>query len=202
MKSSNHYLNRNHTEFLQSFLQRYDILTSDEIEFITSLMRVRRMKKGELFVGEGIVSQEFAIVQIGFFRHFIRTDSGEERSYSITFPSQIIASYSSLLLGSEAQENIEAITDAELLVLPFDFLERHLQHNINWLSFSKTIIKAEYVKLEERIFSLLNEPPKQRYLELLNHKPHYIQQIPLKYLASFLGISARHLTRLRKEVTL
>jgi CRP-like cAMP-binding protein len=165
-------------------------------------MRLRRIKKGELFIGEGVVSNEFALVQSGFFRHFLRADSGEEKNYSITFPGQILASYSSLILGSEAQENIEAITDAELIVLPFDFLEAHLQHNINWLAFSKTILKTEYVKLEKRIFSLLNESPKQRYLELLNHRPHYIQQIPLKYLASFLGISARHLTRLRKEVTL
>jgi CRP-like cAMP-binding protein len=202
MKISNHYLTKNHTEFLISFLQRYDILSPDEIQFITTSMRLRRIKKGELFIGEGVVSNEFALVQSGFFRHFLRADSGEEKNYSITFPGQILASYSSLILGSEAQENIEAITDAELIVLPFDFLEAHLQHNINWLAFSKTILKTEYVKLEKRIFSLLNESPKQRYLELLNHRPHYIQQIPLKYLASFLGISARHLTRLRKEVTL
>lgn len=202
MRISNHYLTKDHTEFLRSFLQRYDILAPQEIEFIINSMRLRHMRKGQVFVGEGVVCNEFAVVRSGLFRHFLRADSGEEKNYSITFPGQIIASYSSLILGIEAQENIEAITDAELLVLPFDFLEAHLQHNINWLTFSKAVIKSEYVKLEKRIFSLLNEPPKQRYLELLNHKPHYIQQIPLKYLASFIGISVRHLTRLRREVTI
>lgn len=202
MTISHHYISEQHSEFLRSFLQRYGILSMEEIEFIAGSLRVRKMKKGEFFIGEGLVSNEFALVRSGFFRHFIREVSGEEKNYCITFPNQIIASYSSLILGSESQESIEAITDAELLVLPFNFLELHLQHNINWLKFSKTVIKAEYVKLERRIFSLLNESPKQRYLELLNNKPYYIQQIPLKYLSSYLGISARHLARLRKEVTL
>lgn len=199
----NHVIsNDTHHDILRAFLQRYHILSKEEIETIAHVLRVKRMKKGEYFIGEGIVSNEFALVKSGFFRHFIRETSGEEKNYCITFPNQLIASYSSLILGNEAQENVEAITDAELIVLPFDFLESTLQHNINWLKFSKAVIKTEYVELEKRIFSLLNKTPKQRYLDLLHHKPHYIQQIPLKYLSSYLGISARHLTRLRKEVTL
>jgi len=203
MSISNYYVNKqNNTDFLASFLNRYNILSENEIDFIANSIQIRTIKKGELFIGEGLKSKEFALVKSGVFRHFIREDSGEEKNYSITFPNQIIASYSSLILDSETQENIQAITDGELVVLPFIFLETHLKNNINWLKFSKAIIKAEYVKQQKRIFSLLTKSPKQRYLELFHHTPYYIQQIPLLYLSSYLGISSRHLARLRREITL
>ncbi|MCU0326323.1 MAG: Crp/Fnr family transcriptional regulator, partial [Spirosomaceae bacterium] len=60
----------------------------------------------------------------------------------------------------------------------------------------------EYERLENRIFSLLKDSPQKRYLNLLKQNPTYVQQIPLHYLASYLGISQRHLTRLRREILL
>lgn len=187
---------------LRAFFEQYSILTSNEINIIIKALRYRKIRKGEVFIYEGAVSKEFALVKSGLFRHFVCDISGEEKTYSITFPNQIIAAYSSLISGSGSQECVEAITDAELIVLPFDFLETRFNNNLNWLRFSKTVIKSAYVELENRVFQLLNKTPKERYLDLLANKPHYVQQIPLKYLASYLGVSTRHLSRLRQEITL
>ncbi|MCU0467247.1 MAG: Crp/Fnr family transcriptional regulator [Arcicella sp.] len=192
----------NYQESLKSFFKQFDILTDTEIGIIMEGLTHRTIRKGEYFIGEGVISREFAFVKNGFFRHYIREVSGEEKTYRITFPHQMIAAYSSLVSGIETKECIEAITDADLIVLSLDFLENNLGNNINWVKFSKAMVKIEYIELEKRVFSLLNETPKQRYLNLLEQKPHYLQQIPLKYLSSYLGISQRHLTRLRKEVTL
>ncbi|RIW13416.1 Crp/Fnr family transcriptional regulator [Algoriphagus lacus] len=191
-----------HEVLLRAFLEQHQILTEPEIQTIIQAMQYRKVPKGTCFVSEGTLSREFALVKEGFFRHLIRETTGEEKTYSITFPNQIIASYGALISGKGSSECIEAITDAELLLLPFDVLETQLQDNLNWLKFSKTIIKSAYVELENRVFQLLNKTPKERYLELLAHRPHYVQQIPLKFLASYLGISSRHLSRLRREITL
>lgn len=64
----------------------------------------------------------------------------------------------------------------------------------------KIMSETEYMKLEKRVFSFVSEKAKQRYISLLEQNPIYIQQIPLQYLASYLGITQRHLSRLRREV--
>jgi CRP-like cAMP-binding protein len=189
-------------ELVKPFFQQFGILNDSEIAIIVEATTTRKLKKGEYFIGQGVISNEFAFVKNGFFRHFLRDFSGEEKTYCLTFPNQIIAAYSSLISGEETQEYIESITDSELIVLSFQYLENILNDNINWLKFSKLIIKLEYIELEKRVFSLLNDTPKRRYLNLIEHKPHYVQQIPLKYLSSYLGVSQRHLSRLRKEISL
>ena len=189
-------------ELIRLFFNQFNILTEAEIDEIIAQTTFRKLRKGDLFSSEGMVSTEFAFVKNGLFRHFLRDVSGEEKTYCLTFPNQMIAAYSSLISGEETKEYIESITDAELITLSFQSLENTFKDNINWLKFSKLIVKMEYIELENRVFSLLNDTPKQRYLNLLEQKPHYVQRIPLKYLSSYLGVSQRHLSRLRKEISL
>jgi ribosomal protein L10 len=58
------------------------------------------------------------------------------------------------------------------------------------------------MELETRFFQLQRDSAAQRYSTLLTNHPDYIQNIPLQYLASYLGITQRHLSRIRKEITL
>ncbi|MNL38520.1 hypothetical protein D3C87_1607400 [compost metagenome] len=64
------------------------------------------------------------------------------------------------------------------------------------------IAEQQYLELENRLFLFQKEKAKERYIDLLKNQPLYVQQIPLQYLASYLGITPRHLSRLRKEIVL
>ena len=189
-------------ELIRSFFYQFNLLTEDELDKIIAETSSRKIKKGEYFIIEGNVSREVAFVKEGFFRHFIRDTSGEEKTYCLTFPNQMIAAYSSFISGDETKEYIQAITNSEVIILSKNSLENIFNNNINWLKFSKLIAENEYIELEKRIFSLLNDTAKERYLNLLENKPQYVQQIPLKYLSSYLGVSQRHLSRLRREIIL
>ncbi|MNT98592.1 hypothetical protein D3C72_2412100 [compost metagenome] len=58
----------------------------------------------------------------------------------------------------------------------------------------------QYLELEKRLFIFQKDKAKKRYIDLLENQPGYVQKIPLQYLASYLGITPRHLSRLRKEI--
>ncbi|MNY26270.1 hypothetical protein D3C86_1601080 [compost metagenome] len=62
------------------------------------------------------------------------------------------------------------------------------------------IAEQQYLELEKRLFLFQKEKAKKRYMDLLENQPDYVQQIPLQYLASYLGITSRHLSRLRREI--
>lgn len=71
----------------------------------------------------------------------------------------------------------------------------------NWLKFSRFVAEQSYIEMENRLIALQMESAKKRYIDLLNFNPDYFQNVPLKYLASYLGITQRHLSRLRKEIS-
>jgi len=97
-------------------------------------------------------------------------------------------------------ENVQAITPVRLLLLQKKDIAQISGTSTNWLKFEKLMAEKEYLELEKRVFSYQRESARERYGNLLLTRPEYIEQIPLKYLASYLGITPRHLSRLRAEM--
>ena len=110
-----------------------------------------------------------------------------------------MAAYSSFITGEGSLENMQALSSAELLVIKKSEMEK-LTKSPNWIKFLKIIAEQHYLELEKRVFQLQRDNAVQRYTLLLENQPEYIQQIPLQYLSSYLGITQRHLSRIRKEI--
>lgn len=186
---------------MKTYLRTFNILTDSEIEAVLSVAKQKTVSKSEYLISAGEVSQKVAFVKSGIFRTFYRSNTGEEMTYCITFPNNLTTAYSSYISGQKTRENIQAITPAEVLLLPKNELEKLAKTSYNWLSVLKTIAEQQYIELEKRLFQFQEEKAKQRYLDLLQNQPEYVQHIPLQYLASYLGITQRHLSRLRKEIS-
>lgn len=185
---------------MKEFLNSYQFLQDAEIDEVAQFATIKYLKKGEYFIRQGEVCKEVAFVKTGIFRNFITSQTGEESTYCITLPNNSISSYTSYITGNATIENIQAIANSEIFVLPKEVLDNAINESHNWMKYMKILSESEYMKLEKRIFSFVSEKAKQRYLTLLEQNPHYVQQIPLQYLASYLGITQRHLSRLRREV--
>lgn len=186
---------------LKHFLQSFNILTVIEIDDFIQLINYKRFKKWEYFIKEGEICKQIAFVLTGSLRSYYTSDKDEEVTYCITFPNSLMTAYSSFLTAQPTMENIQAITNTELLIIPKDKFEKLVQQNPNWVYVLKTIAEQQYIELEKRIFQLQKSDATKRYADLLKYQPEYIQKIPLQYLASYLGISPRHLSRIRKEVS-
>jgi CRP-like cAMP-binding protein len=185
---------------LKSYLQSFRLFTDSEIEQIAQLAIRTVLKKGDFFIQEGNICSKVAFVESGILRHYTVSDEGNDSTYCFAFPNSLLTAYSSFVTNQPSVENIQAITDVEILTIPKTALENALAGSKNWLIFGKLMAEQEFIKLESRVFSLLKEKAKQRYLNLFSQNPNYIQQIPLHYLASYLGITQRHLSRLRREL--
>ena len=98
----------------------------------------------------------------------------------------------------QLQENAKTVGDYYMSLLK-DLMNLY-QNSIHWERLGRVLAEMQYVLLENRLASFQKHNAKQRYNQLLKNHPNYIQFIPLKDLASFLGISKRHLSRLRKEI--
>jgi CRP-like cAMP-binding protein len=187
---------------ISTFLSSFDIFTPSEIADFEEKTAFKLIKKGDFLIKEGQLCREVAFLKTGILRSFFSSESGEDITYCITFPNTLTTAYSSFITGLPTLENIQAISTAEVIVIQKAELDKLSQSSLNWTRFLKMIAEQQYLELENRLFLFQKEKAKKRYIDLLNNHPLYVQQIPLQYLASYLGITARHLSRLRREVVL
>ncbi|MBB5645249.1 Crp/Fnr family transcriptional regulator [Pedobacter cryoconitis] len=185
---------------ISDFLKNFGILTTAEIEDFLHLGTIRNLQKGEFFISEGKSCKEVAFIKSGILRSFFTPESGEEITYCITFPNTLMTAYSSFITSLPTLENIQAVAPCELLIIKKAAIDQLSKSSLNWVTFFKIIAEQQYIELEKRLFLFQKEKAKKRYMDLLENQPAYVQQIPLQYLASYLGITPRHLSRLRKEI--
>jgi len=186
---------------MKNYLQTFNILTENEIELFESKVRIKKLEKGDFFIKEGRISKEVAFVVSGLFRSYYYSSSKEEVTYCFTFSNSFVSAYSSFLSQTKTIENIQALTDIELLTISREEILILEKSSTNWLRFFKLIAEQEYIKMEKRIFLLQKESAEKRYKDLLTNQPEYLQSIPLNFLSSYLGITQRHLSRIRKTIT-
>lgn len=185
---------------VRDFFCSFNIFSEQEIESLLPLFESRKMEKNEIFIREGNKCREIAFIVSGIFRSYYISEEGKDMTYCFRFPNDLMASYSSFIADIPSMETMQAISDADLLILRKDKIEELAQDNLNWIKFLKIIAEQEYLDLEKRFFQFQRDHAVQRYSALLSTKPEYVQNIPLQYLASYLGITQRHLSRIRKDI--
>lgn len=186
---------------MKTYLKSFNILSNDEIDDFENKVTSRHLSKGEFFIKEGKTCQEVAFVNSGLFRSYYYSSTGEEITYCFTFSNSFLSAYSSFLSQSKTAENIQALTDVELYTISRSEILKLEQSSTNWLRLFKFIAEQEYIKMEKRIFILQKETAEKRYEDLLSNQPELLQLIPLNYLSSYLGITQRHLSRIRKSLS-
>lgn len=186
---------------MEEYLRQFKIFNENEIQQFVNLGQPKKILKNEFFIKEGAICKKVGFVISGIFRTFYYSNLGDEVTYCFTFSNNLLSAYSSFITGTGTPENIQAITDCELLLFSKEDFEALVKTNPKWLLFSKIIAEQQYIEMEKRVFTLQKEKAEVRYLNLLKEHPEYLQEIPLQYIASFLGITQRHLSRIRKELT-
>lgn len=187
---------------MKNYLQSFNLLSETEINEFEQKVRDRTIKKGEFFIRQGSICQEVAFVHTGALRSFYHSSTSEEVTYCFTFADSFLSAYSSFLSQSETMENIQALTDVELLTVSRADILALEQRSTNWLRLFKLIAEQEYIKMEQRIFLLQKETAETRYQDLLSNQRELLQLVPLSHIASYLGITQRHLSRIRKATAI
>ncbi|WMN11548.1 Crp/Fnr family transcriptional regulator [Marivirga salinae] len=186
---------------IKEYFKSFEVFSEDEITGFVQLFEFRKLKKNDFFVNEGEKCNEIAFIKSGIFRSYYISPEGFDITYCFRFPNDLLASYSSFITGNASVETLQAISNADLLVVKKDAIEKIMHQSFSWTRFLKIVAEQQYLELEKRVFQLQNETAVQKYISLLENQPEYLQKIPLHYLASYLGITQRHLSRIRKEIT-
>jgi CRP-like cAMP-binding protein len=168
-------------------------------EAIFAVFEKREYKKGDYFLKEEKINAEIGLIEKGMFQYFCTKDGDEVTTYVAT-EGNFVISPGSFLRKSPARENIRALTEAQVWTISYpDFIQLKNNHQ-EFKNFYMDILENQLICIEQSRFDMITLSAEERYQNLLEQEPHRLQEIPLQYLSSILGITPRHLSRIRKKI--
>ena len=157
-------------------------------------------RKGKLLLKAGEVCEHIYFIKKGAVRGFIK-DGTKDITTWITAENEVVSSISSLDIREPAQENMQAIENCEMLALTYsDFQDLYIkfpEFNI----VARKLLQKYYQDAERRAFIARVTKAEKKYRLFLTRYGHLANRIPLKYIASFLGITLETLSRVRKKLS-
>jgi len=185
---------------LRNNIEKFIKLSDEDWNLLLPHLETRKLKKHELLAEIGKVSNEVGFVLEGMLRHYYLKD-GEEKTTYFYFENHFVTSYISCITKQPSQLSIEALSDCELIVFPYNILQELFEKNKTWQKFGRLVAEYIAIGLEERMVGLLMLSPEERYLELIKgNKIKIIERVPQHYIANYLGITPVSMSRIRNRV--
>lgn len=135
----------------------------------------------------------------GFMRNFHLDDDNNEITTDLNNGPRFFTSYFHFMNRTVSNESLHCITDCELLRISRDDADRTAGTSATQKDYTIHILQKHLQEDKERINDMANLTAEARYAKFVRQKPHIIRHVPLKYIASYLGITQRHLSRLRGD---
>jgi len=158
-------------------------------------------RKGKLLLKAGEICDHIYFIKKGAVRGFIKEGTKDITTW-ITAENEIVSSISSLDSKEPALENMQAIENCDLLAITYtdfqDLYNKFPEFNI----VARKILQKYYQDAERRAFIARVANAEKKYRLFLTRYGHLANRIPLKYIASFLGITLETLSRVRKRLSL
>ncbi|MCB2196131.1 MAG: Crp/Fnr family transcriptional regulator [Bacteroidetes bacterium] len=181
------------------FINQFVDFEQKELDAMLHVVEFIQLKRNEIFIHEGEIADKIAFTNRGYLRVYYH-HNGEEITRDITPLHSFATALPSFVSEKPSFEIISAITDCELIIIKKTDLENLYQSFPKWERLGRRIIEEMFVESQRRIYSFITETAETRYNRLLRQYPDMIRQVPLKYIADFLGIKLQSLSRLRKNI--
>jgi len=183
---------------LFDFVARYMPLTEPEKQVIIDLGLFKRYEKGTVLLREGDFSTEYYFVVRGCLRAYYMID-GEEKTTAFYTELENLAPVSTVN-KTPSQQYVVCVEDSLLLVSTPDTEQLVFERFPRFETLCRLLSENLLAQNQASFDQFKNSSPEQRYLHLLDTRPDLLQRVPLHQLASYLGIKAESLSRIRRRV--
>lgn len=165
---------------------------------IASLFTYKTFQKNDFFVQEGKTNQHLAFLTQGYFQYFTNKN-GVELTTFVMGPNNFLASIGSFMSQKPSLENIRALSDAALFVIHKKDVEYLKKNNESFRTYYIGLLEYLLVCIDDSKNKFITLTAEERYNTIMETEPEMLQTIPLQLMASMLGITPRHLSRIRAK---
>ena len=189
--------NNKWTKELQEFLKFY--LPNNALEpFLEKFSKIS-IKKNDHLLQPGMHCAFLCYIQEGAFRVYYYDQNGKEIITWFSFQDMVVTDLLGFYQGGLSNFYVQAIEDSTLYKITKQSLNELYIKYPEFRRFGQFFAEEALTMLMERTISLHTKSAEERYLELLQI-PNFTNKVPLKYIASFLGITDTSLSRIRRNM--
>jgi CRP-like cAMP-binding protein len=183
---------------LIDFLKNTNLVSLQTAETIALEFVPKKIAAHQFLLQEGMISNEYVFLESGFMRAFAHDTNGNEVTTNFYSGYQLVFEVSSFFNRTRSKENIQAISDCSGWVITYEQLNTLFHSLPEFREFGRAVLVKGFAALKTRVLSMITETAEARYDTLLKNNPEIFQHVPLKHIASYLGITDTSLSRIRK----
>lgn len=181
------------------YISRHVTLSEEEINYLTSFLKIKKLKKKQLLVQPGFVCTHKSYVVKGALRAYLVDNQGKEHTLAFAIEDWWISDYSSLIYQEPATLFVEALEDCTLIQISYEAEQIWLKEVPQLEKFERIITQRALAFQQKRLLTNFTKTAEERYDEFVKKYPAIVNRVPQYALASYLGFSTEYLSKIRNR---
>jgi CRP-like cAMP-binding protein len=186
---------------LATFVSHIYPVSEQVVSYINMHSFPKQTGRGEYLLKAGEICQHLYFIRKGAIRGYVKEGSKEITTW-ITAENEMVTSIRGLKSQQPSLDNIQAIEPCDLVMVRSESLQFLYEHYIEMNIVGRKLLEQYYSDAEERAFISRIPSAARRYHYFLETKSNLANRIPLKYIASYLGMTIETLSRIRSKKTI
>lgn len=183
-------------ECLRHILQQTEPLPEAEWLAISTLVTSRAIRPGEHLLRAGERAEKIFFVNSGLLREYYVDESGRESTRRFCAENEFSGSLTDLISGGQAMTSIESLDAGEVLIMTWQEIDALADKRPAVMKLLRRFAEILYMRKTVREFEMLTLPAAERYRRFAQEYPALDQRLPRNMVASYLGITPVHLSRI------
>ncbi len=185
---------------IRQYFEKMVPFSNKDWEVFSSRLVQQSFSPKTVLLKTGQTEKYLSFIEQGVVRFFIPKEENDV-TFSFAFSNSFVSAYDSFLTQNPCTYEVETISETILWRVTWYDLQQIYQESDMGHIIGRYAAEDLFLKKSKRELQLLTQSAEELYINLLNEQPHLVQQIPLKYLASYIGITPQALSRIRKRIS-
>ena len=188
-------------EQIKTYIDQIATISKLDWDFFKSKLQRRIIPKKTIFLKINEIENHISFIESGVVRLFLPKENPEkEITFGFSFKNQFVSAYDSFLTQKPSLYQLQALTEISILSISYKDLQEVYQTTQIGNLIGRLTAERLFLIKSKREQNLLNLTAEERYLNLFKERPELIKVIPLKYISSYIGVTAQALSRIRKRL--
>ncbi len=186
---------------IRQVMQQMISVSEDELNDFLSQSITKTFKRHETVSQPSAIPNEIFFINKGLIRVLITDSEGTEHTIHFALENQFIADYSNFMQKKPSLYSLQTVEETQVVVLPRSAIEWGYKNLKEGQKMGRLIAEYYFIYQDDRIKNMYARTPKQRYDSISDVFPNIHNRVPQHMIASYLGITPVHLSRLKKSET-
>lgn len=187
-------------DFIRHYLKQFFPLPISDWHIFSSRLTAQDFAKNEIILPVGKVEKHLCFIEKGMVRQYLPLED-KDITFGFAFQHEVACGYDSFLTQTPSLYELQALAPTRVWKISYDDLQEVYQTSEYGVEIGRLIAEALYLKKSKREISFLKDSAEQRYDRLFTDRPALFENIPMKYIASYIGVTPQALSRIRNRIS-